>query len=32
MSIAPDQTDTESSMMFIAAKPATARHLMRKRA
>ena len=24
----PDQTDTESSMMFIAAKPATARHLV----
>ena len=31
MSSAPDHTDTDSSMMFIAAKPATARHLISQR-
>ena len=28
----PDHTDTDSSMMFIAAKPATARHFISQRA
>ena len=28
----PDHTDTDSSMMFMAAKPATARHLISQRA
>ena len=32
MSAAPDHTETDSSMMFIAAKPATARHLISQRA
>ena len=31
MSSAPDQTETDSSMMFIAAKPATARQLISQR-
>ena len=28
----PDQTDTDSSMMFMPAKPATARHFIKPRA
>ena len=28
----PDHTETDSSMMFMAAKPATARHFMSQRA
>jgi hypothetical protein len=31
MSVLPDQTDTDSSMMFMPAKPATARHFTSQR-